>query len=413
MIAKNFSLLFYPKKGKKIVRTEPQPLYMRITVDGIPKEISVGRKWFLDRWNTKAGRAIGTKEEVKALNAYLDTFQAKVYEARRQLVEAGREVSSEAIKNLLTGGKEKPRMLMEIFRLHNEQMKALVGGEYSAATLERYETSFKHTESFLGWKYSVQDMDIKKLDFEFVSDYEFWLKSERRCNHNSAIKYISNFRKIVNRCIRNGWLERDPFAGFKMNKREVIRDFLSEEELDRIANKRFHSERLGQVRDIFLFCCFTGLSYADVKKLKRTEISSGVDGDQWIFTSRQKTEEPSRVPLLPIALQIIEQYKDHKNCKLGNKVLPVFSNQKMNAYLKEMADVCGIHKHLTFHIARHTFATTVTLSNGVPIESVSKMLGHKNLRTTQHYAKILDRKVSEDMQLLRQRFLTKSKGIMQ
>ena len=173
----------------------------------------------------------------------------------------------------------------------------------------------------------------------------------------------------------------------------------------------FATDRLNQVRDIFLFCCFTGLAYADVKKLQRSEICIGIDGDKWVFTSRQKNESPSRIPLLPFALNIIDHYKDEPACVQKGRVLPVPSNQKMNAYLKEIADVCGISKPLTSHIARHTFATTVTLSNGVPIESVSKMLGHKNLRTTQHYAKILDRKVSEDMQALKQKLkLVHQKG---
>jgi site-specific recombinase XerD len=170
-----------------------------------------------------------------------------------------------------------------------------------------------------------------------------------------------------------------------------------------MASKTFVSERLGLVRDIFLFSCYTGLAYIDVQKLRRSEIVKGHDGEQWIFTSRQKTDTPSRIPLMPYALSVIEKYKDHPQCELENRLLPILSNQKMNAYLKEIADLCGITKDLTFHIARHTFATTVTLLNGVPIESVSKMLGHTNIKTTQHYARILDLKVREDMGALRKK----------
>ena len=190
-----------------------------------------------------------------------------------------------------------------------------------------------------------------------------------------------------------------------MTKREVERTALSKQELQTLADKKFPSERLIQVRDIFLFCCFTGLAYADIKKLKRSEIAIGIDGEKWIFTSRQKTETASRIPLLPSSLRIMEKYNNHPQCLNEDRLLPVLSNQKMNAYLKEIADVCKINKNFTFHIARHTFATTVTLSNGVPIETVSKMLGHKNLRTTQHYAKILDRKVSDDMKELKDKLL--------
>jgi integrase len=183
---------------------------------------------------------------------------------------------------------------------------------------------------------------------------------------------------------------------------------LTDKELLLIYSKIFTTERLNYVKDIFLFCCYTGLAYIDVKKLKRAEITTGTDGEWWIFTRRQKTETVSKIPLLPVALKIVEKYANNAECSQHGSVLPVLSNQKMNAYLKEIADVCGISKNLTFHIARHTFATTVTLSNGVPIETVSKMLGHKSLKQTQHYAKILDLKISEDMQLLRDKLHSKT-----
>ena len=221
----------------------------------------------------------------------------------------------------------------------------------------------------------------------------------------SAAKYIKHLKKIVNNCIANSWLPHNPFINFKSTAKAKERTYLTQVELDAIANKRFDMDRLRQVRDIFVFSCYTGLSYADVKKLKRSEIATGLDGEQWIFTSRQKTDTSSRIPLLPIVLKIISDYQDDPQGDCNGLVLPVLSNQKMNAYLKEIADVCGIAKYLTFHLARHTFATTVTLSNNVPIETVSKMLGHTNIKTTQHYAKILDLKVSRDMALLKDKYV--------
>ena len=297
---------------------------------------------------------------------------------------------------------------MEVFEEQNAQMKALVGHEFSPLTLERYTTSKKHTQEFMKWKYKVDDMDIRKLNYQFMTNYEFWLKSVRRCDHNTSMKYLSNFKKIVNICIKSGWGDRDPFVGFKMTKREVERPFLVEEELNRIIEKTFLMPRMSQVRDIFIFCCYTGLAYADVEKLTREEITTGIDGEKWIWTSRQKTESTTRVPLLPPALEILDRYKDDPQCLIKKRLLPVLSNQKMNTYLKEIADACNITKKMTFHTARHTFATTVTLTNGVPIETVSKMLGHRNLKTTQHYAKILDLKVSEDMGVLRAKFKKQS-----
>ncbi|HEY6082789.1 MAG TPA: site-specific integrase, partial [Chitinophagaceae bacterium] len=307
------------------------------------------------------------------------------------------------LKNLLTGKEADKKMILEIFGYHNEQMKELVGREFAPGTLQRYKTSLDHTRSFIKWKYGKEDMDIRQLNYEFISEYAFWLKSVRHCGHNTTVKYLSNFKKIVLRCVRNGWLPGDPFTGFKLTKKEVVRTALTEQELQTIAGKSFAMERMNYVKDIFLFSCYTGLAYIDVKQLRRDEIATGIDGEKWIFTKRQKTETPSRIPLLPMALEIISRYKDHPQCCNKGYVLPVLSNQKMNSYLKEIADACGINKNLTFHIARHTFATTVTLSNGVPIETVSKMLGHKSLKQTQHYAKILDIKISEDMKALRNR----------
>ena len=404
MLSKNFNLIFCLRRPKNYTFGEV-PIFIRITIDGDPTEISTGRKCSPEHWDKKAEKAIGKKEEVKELNHHLATLKMKVFECRLKLLESNEEITVGLLKESLRGRQTKSRFILDIFQEHNQKMQALIDKEFSAATLERYKTSLDHTRSFIQWKYNKSDYDIDKLNFEFVSDYEFWLKSQRNCNHNTTIKYISNFRKIVNICLRNGWLTKDPFFGFKMTKREVERTALAIEDILAISEKRFASDRLSQVRDIFVFCCYTGLAYADVKKLKRTEIGLGVNGELWIMTNRQKTGTSSRIPILPSAKDIIDKYATHPQCMIENRLLPVLSNQKMNAYLKEISDICGINKNLTFHIARHTFATTVTLCNGVPIESVSKMLGHKNLKTTQHYAKVLDIKVGDDMKLLKQKFL--------
>jgi site-specific recombinase XerD len=403
---KSFGLQFYLRKSK-FDKDDERAIYLRITVNGETSEVSTKRKCDPLKWNVGAGRVDGKTEFAKSLNIELEVLQRKVYERRKFLIDNDHEVNAANIKILMQGSElhQHKYMLMEIFSHHNRQVEELTGQEYSPATLERYKTSYKHTLSFLEKKYKVSDIDITELDYEFITEYEFWLKSTRKCDHNTTMKYLSNFRKIVNRCIRNGWLQRDPFLGFKMTKREVERTALTEMELEAITVKTFASERLSNVRDIFLFSCYSGLAYADVKKLKRSEIIIGIDGEKWPISKRQKTEISARIPLLPPALTLIERYREHEQCKLGGYVLPVLSNQKMNAYLKEIADLCGITKKLTYHIARHTFATTVTLSNGVPIETVSKMLGHRNLKTTQHYARILDTKISHDMKELRRKYM--------
>lgn len=399
---KNFGCFFYLKKKHKDEVGEIS-IYLRITVDSTCSEISTKRRCFTQSWNVSAGRAEGRTDYAKSINSYLDTLQQKVFEAKRHLIEMDEEITPVKIKDLMLGRKldKGNHMLMEQFKLHNEQMKALVGKDFAPATLERYEISYKHTLHFLQSKYRVDDIEISKLDYDFITGYEFWLKTVRNCDHNSTMKYLSNFKKIVNRCVKSGKLLRDPFVGFNMSKKEVEREALTEDQLKRIARKHFAIERLALVRDIFLFCCYTGLAYADIEKLNQTEIVKGSSGDLWIIAKRQKTNITSRIPIIPAALEIIERYKDDERCQAKGKVLPVLSNQKLNSYLKEIADSCGIHFNLTFHIARHTFATTVTLSNGIPIETVSKMLGHRNLKTTQHYAKILDKKIGEDMKKLK------------
>jgi site-specific recombinase XerD len=387
--------------GKKTV-----PLYMRVTIDGGRFECATGRTVKPEEWSRHPEGVTGKSREAKLTNDVLTTFKAKAYEIHKRLIQFDLPMNIEEFVNLWKGKAsiQKSIMLCEVFEDHNSQVHQLIGIEYSPATAKRYRTSLRHTKNFLKQKYNLEDIPIRKLDYKFITDYEFWLKVTRKCNHNSAIKYLTNFRKIVHICVKNGWLERDPFAGFKMAKKEVERPFLSQEELHALAKRKFEMDRLSQVRDIFLFCCYTGLAYVDIQKLTPDEIVTGHDGEKWVFTKREKTETPSGIPLLPPALEILDRYKKHPECVIRNKVLPVPTNQKMNAYLKEIADVCGIKKYLTTHLgARHTFATTVTLTNGVPIETVSKMLGHRNLRTTQHYAKILDLKVGEDMKALREK----------
>lgn len=396
----NFNLLFYLKKSKSN-QEGPVSIYARITIDSKRAEFSTGRDCNPERWNSHAGRCDGTKEEIRALNTYLDTIQAKMYDAHRKLLDAGSLITVETLKNKFSGKNQKPISLVKIFQDHNDKMKALLGKEFAPGTLQRYEISLKHTIDFIKWKFNTSDIDIRSINLAFITEYEFYLRSVRNCGNNSAVKYIKNFGKIIRICIANGWLDQSPFVNYKSKLKEVERQFLSEEEIQIISNKKFSIKRLEQVRDIFLFSCYTGLAYADVQKLTKSEITIGIDGGKWIYTHRKKTDTASHIPILPIAQAILDKYADNVQCLNSEKLLPVSSNQKMNSYLKEIADLCGIEKEFTFHTARHTFATTITLTNGVPIESVSKMLGHRDLKVTQHYAKILDRKVSVDMLALR------------
>ena len=397
------SILFYLKRAKANAQGLA-PIFQRITINGRRLDNSTGKFVDPSNWHPEMSKMRGNSEEARLINGHLDNLRTKILIAEKELNKKDIPVNLETLKNMLLGTKERQRLLVPIFEEHNNKIKELLGIEYAPGTYERYQTSLKHTKDFLNWKYSISDIDITKIDHAFITDYEFYLRSVRKCANNTAVKYIKNFNKIIKLCLANDWLEKNPFANYKSKVKEVERVYLSEGEIQNIINKDFKTERLSLVRDIFLFSCFTGLAYIDVKNLTKSHISIGIDGDKWIFTHRQKTESASKIPVLPVTQMIIDKYADHPQAINEEKLLPILSNQKMNAYLKEIAAVCEIEKELTFHIARHTFATTVTLTNGVPIESVSKMLGHKNLRTTQHYAKVLDKKVSEDMKILRDKF---------
>lgn len=393
-MSRTFDFLFYPKKPKDWERG-PVKLYLRITIDGKRSETTTSLSVNPNNW--EAGKLKGTKEEVKSFNAYVDTLRNQLYVCHKNLLQNGEDITADSLRNEFAGKGERPRYLVEIFKAHNSNIEKLIGKDYAKPTLTKYITTLNHLENFLKWKYKTSDINLAKLKYEFLTDFEFYLKTEKSIDHNTTAKYIKNTKKVINDCMAKGWLKANPFSNYKITTKLVDRTFLSENELDILANKELKLERVALVRDIFVFSCYTGLSFIDVANLTPNHIAIGMDREKWIFTNRQKTNTASHIPLLPPAMGIINKYKDHPAAVNKGRLLPMLSNQKMNAYLKEIADLCEIHKDLTFHVARHTFATTVTLTNGVPIETVSKMLGHKKLQTTQHYAKILDKKVSQDM----------------
>ena len=380
------------------------PIYIRLTVDGQRFEFSSKKFIEKSKWSPELSKMRGSSEEARTLNNYLDLMKSKVFDIQMELIHKNEELSMENFKSRILGTHQRERMLIPIYQNHNDKIEELIGNGYAYGTLERFKISLKHLQEFILWKYNVSDISITKIDYTFVTEFEFYLRSVKKCNNNTAVKYVRNFRKIIKVCLDNDWLDKNPCGRYEGKTKEVERDFLTEEELNRIYNKRFSSERLTLVKDIFIFSCYTGLAYIDVKLLKKDHIAIGIDGEKWIFKNRQKTDTKSKIPVLPIAQEIIQKYANHPKCLNEDGILPILTNQKMNAYLKEIGDLCDISKEITFHMARHTFATSVTLTNGVPIETVSKMLGHKNIQTTQHYAKILDKKVSEDMMVLREKF---------
>ncbi|SDK57503.1 Site-specific recombinase XerD [Pedobacter sp. ok626] len=403
----NFSVLFFLKRPKNYKKGDAYFIFLRITVDGIRSEVSTSRCCEPEKWNAKAGKVIGTKEDVKTLNAYLDSIKAKVFAAHTLLSIDGAQITADSVKCKYSGKEEKSHTILEAIKIHNEKMNALVDkGEYADGTLKRFEVLERHVKDYLANQYFKKDLDVRCIDHEFIDGFDFYLHTNKENDTNTANKHLKNLKKIVTICRKYKWITTDPFFGYILKSKPVHREYLTADELRKITEKQFSTTRLSQVRDFFLFSCYTGLSYADVQKLKIADIGIGVDGERWIFTYRKKTDTRVAIPLLPIAANILDKYKDHPYCLNNNKALPVSSNQKMNEYLVEIAALSGVNKTLGNRIAKRTFGTTVTLTNGVPIESVSKMLGHTNIRTTQLYAKVLDNKVSEDMAPLMQKFVS-------
>lgn len=408
---KNQSLNFYFHIRKDKLNSKGEaPIFLRISVDGQRAVIAVNRYIAEAKWNKEAQKAKGNKEEIKELNSYLDTVKGSVLAHHRDLLDRGKVITAETLKNAFLGKNARQYTVLETFQYHNQQMKEKEGIEFANATVIRYDTTLQHIKDFMQAVYSRSDMHLSELDYKFITDLEHYFKTKQKgkCNHNSTLKYIRNFRKVINIAVGNNWLDKDPFLNYKSKLEDSKRIHLDEEELKRLEEKKLPIERLEVVRDIFVFCCYTGLAYADVEKLTNNQIRTGIDGKKWIYTERQKTNTQSNVPLLPKALAIIDKYAAHPDCIYTGKLLPVKSNQKMNAYIKEVAILCEIDKDLTTHAARHTMATTIALTNDVPIETVSKILGHKTIRTTQIYGRILDKKVSADMDKLEKKLEQKA-----
>ncbi len=403
----SLSVLFYVRK-KGAGDLSMATIYLRITVNGKRAEVSTMRKIALSKWNAKANKVIGYSIEARQTNRQLDIIKNRIYEIYQNLLNDDIEfVTAKGIRDEYIGVNKNRKFILEMFEEHNLRMERLVGKEFSFRTLQRYKTTKKHLSKYIKSSYNLEDYPLKGIDVKYINGFIYFLKTTQNLSHNSALKYVAYFKKIIRVAYANGWLEKDPFYNFKLRPKTIDKEFLSNNEIVKLIQADFSIARLAQVRDVFIFSCYTGLAYVDVAKLKEDDIVIGMDGGRWIKLKRTKTKTLSSIPILPIAEQIISKYASLP--KHENKLLPVYSNQKTNGYLKEIADLSGITKKLTFHMARHTFATTVTLSNGVPIESVSKMLGHKSMKTTQHYAKILDIKLSEDMKNLRTRFENESK----
>ncbi|SEW51889.1 site-specific integrase [Chitinophaga arvensicola] len=405
----SFSVLFWLNKSR--TKNNTPAIYLRVSVGGKRAELSTYQYVTPALWNASAQCVKGNSEEAQAINRQLLTLKANLHKHYSLLVTSGEPVTAAAVKNSFAGITEHSRTLCEVIDFHNRRFAEKVkAGKKSGRTLKRFEITKEKVIAFLKAQYHVSDRPLSEIRFSFAPDFEHFLTTVQEIGANTAMKYVKILKQMLKLAVDQGWLVVSPLAGFKCTYEDPQRERLTMDEIMALYNKQL-IPRLAEVRDIYLFCCFTGYAYTNVLHLTPDNLVIGIDGERWIVKDREKTQTAERVPLLPIPLEIVNRYKESPYCQLHRRLLPVNSNQRYNAYLQEIATLCDIKKHLTTHTARHTFATTVTLENDVPIETVSQMLGHKCIRTTQIYAKITQQKVSNNMRALRDRLAAPGVGL--
>lgn len=396
MSQSNFNIRFYLRTNH-VNKDGTCAIMVRVTVNSERVVFSTKLSADPDKWDAKANRVYGKSKSDRELNRTLDDMSSSIRNHYYELERYEASVTAEKVRNSFLGITARTESLMQLFREYMDECASLAGISKSKATVQKYDRCYRRVQEFLKTKYNLSDIPLVEIGHKFITDLECYLRTVSQCNENTTAKFLQTFKMIIIRARNNGYIKGDPFSNYRIRLKRIDRGYLTEEELSAIMGKEFATKRLSQVRDIFIFSCYTGLAYIDIKELTADNIRTSFDGNQWIMTHRHKTETPVNVPLLDIPKQLVTKYRGTTK---DGKLLPVLSNQKMNAYLKEIATLCGIEKNITFHLARHTFATTITLSQGVPIESVSKMLGHTNIQTTQIYARITNDKISRDMAVL-------------
>ncbi|WP_346210598.1 site-specific integrase [Gelidibacter algens] len=374
------------------------PLYVRVTANGKRLEISLGRSIPIKYWSKTTKRMIGRSNESLQVNAHIEQVYFKLLECQRQLNLEKKAITAHAIKTYYYRDGNDQKTLVDLISYHNRVMANVI----KTSTLSHYFTTEKYLLEFLESSMKSKDVNLIDISFEFISDFECFLRKKSRLNHNGVMKHLTRLKKLINLAIKLDWLIRNPFINFTIRFLKTERDILNKNELIAIEGASFDRTCLEITKDMFIFSCYTGLSYIDIQELNKGHIVKGNDGGLWIRTKRVKTNILVKIPILDKAQMILNKYAKHYRLISRDAVLPIYSNQKTNLYLKEIAGKLNIQKKLTFHVARHTFATLITLSNGVPIETVAKLLGHTKLTTTQIYARVLDDKISEDMRIVQE-----------
>lgn len=385
-------------------------LFLRLTVDGRRSEFSMKKSIPKHSWNNAKGTVKGTSLESQRINDALEEIKSFVISKYHEMMVRDLPFTVEDLKSAVLGIEEEDFSLRELIDYHQEMMESTL----KPGTLKNYETTKKYVLEYLEKSLRKKDISFRLVDYKFIMGFENFLRRhqptdhQRPLQHNGILKHMERLKKILNLAVKMDLLEKNPFEKYQFKFKRYERDFLDGDELKKLEEKEFANQRLDLVRDLFVFSCYTGLAYIDVASLNKDCLVKS-EGDYWLYTERIKTNTPVKIPVLPKALDLIEKYSDHPRASSKGLLLPVLSNQKLNSYLKEIADVCEIDKNLSFHVARHTFATTVTLKNGVPMETVSKLLGHNKISTTQIYARVVEAKVKEDMGKLKERLSMKGR----
>jgi site-specific recombinase XerD len=398
--SKTFSILFWVYASR--VKNNQTNLYVRISLDSSRVNISLKSKVPFDLWDSSTQRVDGNSKQAREANNLISETRTKIFQNYQDLRFQNKKVTADLLKSNFLGEGPRDKTLLDILEYHKQKIeKTLTKG-----TIRNFGVTEKYVLKFLSEELKTTTIYLNELNYKFINDFanflfNYWPKGHvNAMSHNTVMKHLQRLRKIVTLAFHLEWVEKDPFIRWKPTFQKKERDFLNLSELKQIEDFNFYNDRLDRVRDLFVFSCYTGISFTDMNDLTKDNVRNGLDGYKWLFTSRNKTKAKVKIPLLDKALEILEKYEDHPMTEISQSLLPVITNVKVNLYLKEVADLCDIKKNLTFHMARHTFATTVTLSNGVPIETVSKLLGHTKIATTQIYARVLEDKISQDMSIL-------------
>ncbi|MFR9582468.1 MAG: site-specific integrase [Rikenellaceae bacterium] len=392
-----FYVIFYVRKKDN---KEDGTIYCRLTVNGKAKNFSINESISLSKWDAKCNRCTGSSKAANECNKKIDDVRSALKAIEREFIQQRKPMTADAIMNRYNCIDERTHTVVSSFEYHNEEMKKMIGKTHSASTLQRYTTAFQHVCQFMEEDYGVKDIPLVELDLQFADRYKSFLRTRRGCCNNSMRKYFANFHKVIRMAVGYNWLLKDPFLMVRIPIEKVEKCVLTMDELKSLKYTYIENINLDRIRDVFLFGCMTGFAYSELFKLTRQNIIIDDDGTKWLEAYRTKTGILEKVLLLEEAERIIEKYANDPICAKKGQLIPILSNQKYNSYLKIVADFCGINKEISSHTARHTYATTVTLENGVPIETVSKTLGHTNTRMTAHYAKTTETKIKKDMKHL-------------